>query len=52
MFALGEARTHGLQIMRLTRCLLRYEGLVNSSSNYIKFYKNTLDSFLTFDDET
>jgi hypothetical protein len=23
-FALGEARTHGLQIMRLTRCLLRY----------------------------
>jgi hypothetical protein len=21
---LGEARTHGLQIMRLTRCLLRY----------------------------
>ncbi len=20
----GEARTHGLQIMRLTRCLLRY----------------------------
>ena len=25
----GEARTHGLQIMRLTRCLLRYGGLVN-----------------------
>ena len=24
----GEARTHGLQIMRLTRCLLRYRGLV------------------------
>ena len=23
----GEARTHGLQIMRLTRCLLRYRGL-------------------------
>ena len=23
----GEARTHGLQIMRLTRCLLRYGGL-------------------------
>ena len=22
----GEARTHGLQIMRLTRCLLRYGG--------------------------
>ena len=22
----GEARTHGLQIMRLTRCLLRYRG--------------------------
>ena len=28
-FAPGEARTHGLQIMRLTRCLLRYGGLVN-----------------------
>ena len=27
-FAPGEARTHGLQIMRLTRCLLRYGGLV------------------------
>ena len=26
MFAPGEARTHGLQIMRLTRCLLRYGG--------------------------
>ena len=25
-FAPGEARTHGLQIMRLTRCLLRYGG--------------------------
>ena len=24
----GEARTHGLQIMRLTRCLLRYGGYV------------------------
>ena len=29
-FAPGEARTHGLQIMRLTRCLLRYGGLVKS----------------------
>ena len=29
----GEARTHGLQIMRLTRCLLRYGGflLINFS---------------------
>ena len=27
-FAPGEARTHGLQIMRLTRCLLRYGGYV------------------------
>ena len=26
-FAPGEARTHGLQIMRLTRCLLRYGGI-------------------------
>ena len=25
----GEARTHGLQIMRLTRCLLRYGGCHN-----------------------
>ena len=23
----GEARTHGLQIMRLTRCRLRYRGV-------------------------
>ena len=28
IFAPGEARTHGLQIMRLTRCRLRYRGLV------------------------
>ena len=28
-FAPGEARTHGLQIMRLTRCLLRYRGIVS-----------------------
>ena len=27
----GEARTHGLQIMRLTRCLLRYRGKCFSS---------------------
>ena len=29
-FAPGEARTHGLQIMRLTRCLLRYGGVTFS----------------------
>ena len=29
MIAPGEARTHGLQIMRLTRCLLRYGGCVS-----------------------
>ena len=29
-FAPGEARTHGLQIMRLTRCLLRYGGWVET----------------------
>ena len=29
-FAPGEARTHGLQIMRLTRCLLRYRGRCNA----------------------
>ena len=27
----GEARTHGLQIMRLTRCLLRYGGTMYKS---------------------
>ena len=32
-FAPGEARTHGLQIMRLTRCLLRYRGLGVSFPN-------------------
>ena len=31
IFAPGEARTHGLQIMRLTRCLLRYGGEVRDS---------------------
>jgi hypothetical protein len=36
--ALGEARTHGLQIMRLTRCLLRYEGLVNDSAIFLEHY--------------
>ena len=30
-FAPGEARTHGLQIMRLTRCLLRYGGTVSET---------------------
>ena len=30
-FAPGEARTHGLQIMRLTRCLLRYGGEVSAT---------------------
>ena len=34
-FAPGEARTHGLQIMRLTRCLLRYGGLVKVIENTI-----------------
>ena len=34
MSAPGEARTHGLQIMRLTRCLLRYRGF---HINYPKF---------------
>ena len=31
IFAPGEARTHGLQIMRLTRCLLRYGGEVSAT---------------------
>ena len=29
-YAPGEARTHGLEIMRLTRCLLRYRGWLKS----------------------
>ncbi len=32
-YAPGEARTHGLQIMRLTRCLLRYRGWVTEQSS-------------------
>ena len=35
----GEARTHGLQIMRLTRCLLRYRGftvhVINTSFQFL-----------------
>ena len=31
----GEARTHGLQIMRLTRCLLRYGGLCNCTVTFL-----------------
>ena len=30
----GEARTHGLQIMRLTRCLLRYGGTWSRLSHH------------------
>ena len=38
----GEAQTHGLQIMRLTRCLLRYGGCyitIESCSLQIKLRK-------------
>ena len=38
-FAPGEARTHGLQIMRLTRCLLRYGGIVFESQNFYNVRK-------------
>ena len=31
IYAPGEARTHGLQIMRLMRCLLRYGGTVSAT---------------------
>ena len=31
----GEARTHGLQIMRLTRCLLRYGGILPSKRMFL-----------------
>ena len=33
-FAPGEARTHGLQIMRLTRCLLRYGGITRENLDF------------------
>ena len=42
----GEARTHGLQIMRLTRCLLRYGGSTSTSlcqsllSQWMRLQKN------------
>ena len=32
----GEARTHGLQIMRLTRCLLRYGGTTLPKKKILK----------------
>ena len=38
-YAPGEARTHGLQIMRLTRCLLRYGGTSDALSKAINLRK-------------
>ena len=40
-FAPGEARTHGLQIMRLTRCLLRYGGSVMSNKQEIRIFSSS-----------
>ncbi len=39
-FAPGEARTHGLQIMRLTRCLLRYRGECINKANFFKTFNS------------
>ena len=36
----GEARTHGLQIMRLTRCRLRYRGIQIQSGSVL--FKSSL----------
>ena len=45
IYAPGEARTHGLQIMRLTRCLLRYGGLVVWTRQNCKKVAKTEESF-------
>jgi hypothetical protein len=42
IIAPGEDRTHGLQIMRLTRCLLRYQGLVRMKSKIKKENKKPI----------
>ena len=39
IYAPGEARTHGLQIMRLTRCLLRYGGLIEAEERI--YFRNS-----------
>ena len=38
----GEARTHGLQIMRLTRCLLRYGGTTLSNRKNCPSVKHSI----------
>ena len=40
----GEARTHGLQIMRLTRCLLRYRGFTRELAKISEIYKTMISS--------
>ena len=44
MLALGEARTHGLQIMRLTRCLLRYQGSCTENVSLVEKYRSKRQS--------
>ena len=44
-FAPGEARTHGLQIMRLTRCLLRYGGYCKQDWIAYEFAVDPTDTF-------
>ena len=46
----GEARTHGLQIMRLTRCLLRYGGMVKPGLIGIKILVLRLSCVLLLKD--
>ena len=38
----GEARTHGLQIMRLTRCLLRYRGWLKTNVSILQHFTTKL----------
>jgi hypothetical protein len=40
----GEDRTHDLQIMRLTRCLLRYQGTCEIKKKNLQFLQNHLRS--------
>ena len=46
IYAPGEARTHGLQIMRLTRCLLRYRGWLKT---YDCLYRYLLHKLVMLD---
>ena len=44
-FAPGEAQTHGLQVMRLTRCLLRYRGWLKTNVSILQHFTNKINDF-------